>query len=63
LLRMNGSSDGVSTRKRKPIWGHKLSEVALACGFADESHLTRTFRRVVGATPGKWRADRVAGFH
>jgi AraC family transcriptional regulator len=33
----------------------RLSEVALSCGFADQSHLNRMFRRVVGMTPGLWR--------
>jgi AraC family transcriptional regulator len=32
-----------------------LAEVALNCGFADQSHLNRQFRRVVGLTPGQWR--------
>jgi AraC family transcriptional regulator len=32
-----------------------LAEVALACGFADQSHFTRMFARSVGVTPGKWR--------
>lgn len=32
-----------------------LSAIALDCGFADQSHLTRTFARVVGVTPGTWR--------
>jgi AraC family transcriptional regulator len=33
----------------------RLSEIALACGFADQSHLNRYFRRVVGISPGLWR--------
>jgi AraC family transcriptional regulator len=33
----------------------RLSEIALACGFADQSHLNRVFRRVVGVSPGAWR--------
>jgi AraC family transcriptional regulator len=32
-----------------------LSEVALACGFADQSHLCRLFRRGTGMTPSRWR--------
>lgn len=32
-----------------------LAEIALACGFADQSHFTRTFSRIVGMTPGAWR--------
>jgi AraC-like DNA-binding protein len=32
-----------------------LAEVAVDCGFADQSHLNRQFRRVVGVTPGQWR--------
>ena len=32
-----------------------LSEIALACGFCDQPHLTRRFRRVVGVSPGVWR--------
>jgi AraC-like DNA-binding protein len=32
-----------------------LSDVALDCGFADQSHFTRTFQRVAGISPGAWR--------
>lgn len=32
-----------------------LAEIALRCGFADQSHFTRTFARLAGATPGAWR--------
>src|SRR5580698_4241347 len=32
-----------------------LSEVALACGFADQAHLSRRFRDIVGSSPGRWR--------
>ena len=32
-----------------------IAEIALACGFADQSHLTRLFRRTVGLPPGVWR--------
>jgi AraC family transcriptional regulator len=33
----------------------KLAEIALACGFVDQSHLTRTFAKSVGCSPGRWR--------
>ena len=32
-----------------------LSQIALDCGFADQSHLSGLFRRVVGVSPGMWR--------
>jgi AraC family transcriptional regulator len=32
-----------------------LTGIALACGFADQSHMNRYFRRVVGMSPGLWR--------
>jgi AraC-like DNA-binding protein len=35
--------------------GRPLSEVAAATGFADQAHLTRGFRRVLGMTPGAYR--------
>lgn len=34
-----------------------LAEVAIACGFADQSHFTRVFSTIVGATPGNWRRN------
>jgi AraC family transcriptional regulator len=36
-------------------WRLSLSDVAAACGFADQSHLTRVFTRMVGVSPGAWR--------
>lgn len=32
-----------------------LCEIALDCGLADQSHLSRVFRRVTGTTPSAWR--------
>jgi AraC-like DNA-binding protein len=32
-----------------------LSQIASACGFADQAHLCRAFRRCVGVSPGNWR--------
>jgi AraC-like DNA-binding protein len=33
-----------------------LAEAAIAAGFADQAHLTRVFRSIMGATPGQYRA-------
>lgn len=33
----------------------ELSDVALTCGFADQSHFTRVFSRAAGMPPGAWR--------
>jgi AraC family transcriptional regulator len=35
-----------------------LAEIALECGLCDQSHLTKSFRRVVGMSPGAWRRSR-----
>jgi AraC-like DNA-binding protein len=35
--------------------GMPLSLVALECGFADQSHLTRRFKGAVGIAPAAWR--------
>lgn len=32
-----------------------LMEIALRCGFQDQSQFTKTFRRYVGTTPGKYK--------
>jgi AraC family transcriptional regulator len=34
-----------------------ISEIALAAGFADQSHFTRAFRRHTGAPPGRFRCS------
>lgn len=34
-----------------------LSELAISCGFADQSHFTRVFTSIVGTTPGHWRRN------
>ena len=35
-----------------------LSDIAIAVGFSDQSHLTRHFRQIVGMSPGQFRWSR-----
>jgi AraC family transcriptional regulator len=37
-----------------------LSQIASACGFADQAHLCRAFRCRVGVSPGIWRRAHLA---
>lgn len=34
-----------------------VTNIAFAAGFADQSHFSRTFKRLCGTTPGKYRAS------
>ena len=36
-----------------------LSQIASACGLADQAHLSKLFRRLVGETPNAWRRRNV----
>jgi len=33
----------------------ELADIALLCGFTDQSHFTRVFSRSEGYSPGRWR--------
>jgi AraC-like DNA-binding protein len=35
-----------------------LAEIAIDCGFADQSHFASAFRRTMGVTPGRYRSLR-----
>ena len=32
-----------------------LAEIAMSCGLADQSHLSRVFLKTIGTSPGAWR--------
>jgi AraC-like DNA-binding protein len=34
-----------------------LSEIAIDCGFSDQAHMCRQFRRATGVSPNAWRRD------
>src|SRR5205085_10522058 len=36
--------------------GQSLARAAAESGFADQSHMTRHFKRTYGLTPGRWMA-------
>ena len=42
----------VKRAKEMILAGPSLADTAVACGFADQSHLTRVFSRQTGLTPG-----------
>jgi len=46
----------VARARREMLEGAQpLAQIAIACGFADQAHLARVFRRSAGLTPGAWR--------
>ncbi|HEX7853226.1 MAG TPA: AraC family transcriptional regulator [Sphingobium sp.] len=38
-----------------------IAEIAVECGFTDESHFITSFSRAVGMTPGRWRRKEQRG--
>src|SRR5262245_3274779 len=45
----------IAAAKESLARGHAPIDVAVTYSFADQSHFTRTFRRIVGLTPGAYR--------
>ena len=46
----------VRLARRLLVAGRRPAEAAAEAGFADQSHLTRAFRRQLGVTPARYRA-------
>ena len=44
----------VMEAKRQLLSGRSIADAALHCGFADQSHLARRFKEVIGFTPGQF---------
>jgi AraC family transcriptional regulator len=40
-----------------------LGRIGLDCGFADQAHFTKTFRRLCGVSPGEWRRTRAGAMN
>lgn len=51
-MRVDRAQELLRTRGRE--W--TLAAIAAECGFVDQSHFSRHFKRVVGVTPGEYRA-------
>lgn len=43
--------------------GRSIAEIAVTCGFADQSHFTKVFAAVTGTTPRRWRVTAVLAPH
>jgi AraC-like DNA-binding protein len=48
-VRLNAASEAISTSDRS------IAEIALACGFYDQSYFTKQFRRQFAETPSAYR--------
>jgi AraC family transcriptional regulator len=38
-----------------------IGQIAIACGFCDQAHLCKLFRRMTGMTPSAWRRAKSEG--
>lgn len=47
----------VADASRRIAGGEGIADIAVATGFADQSHLTRHFKRLTGMTPGRYRKN------
>ena len=45
----------IAAARRLLLAGQPIADIALQLGFADQSHLTRQFQRIVGVSPQRYR--------
>jgi AraC family transcriptional regulator len=45
----------VDRAKESLLHSHPIADIAVKCGFADQSHFTRVFKNITGIPPGVWR--------
>jgi len=45
----------VEQAKRRLNSNERLADIAVACGFSDQAHLTRLYKKQTGITPGQYR--------
>ena len=66
--RRHGCTAATHVRKLRVAWAQEqllradatAADVALAAGFADQSHFARVFRQIVGQSPARWRREQLS---
>jgi len=66
--RRHGCTAATHVRKLRVAWAQEqllradatTADVAVAAGFADQSHFTRVFRQIVGLSPARWRRQQLS---
>jgi AraC-like DNA-binding protein len=53
----------IALARRLILAGQDLAEIALTCGFCDQSHLNRCFVRHFGVTPGRYGSRAALHFY
>jgi len=52
--------DGIRLRHARQLLdkGEPIASIAMSVGYADQSHLTKRFKRLYGITPGQYRSQK-----